>query len=181
MKRPTCRPRVEELEPRTTPSTTGVPSALQMAAAPGHVSHPPATGMLTGNYTSPMAIPDVGKGYNLTGHGVVAGLGRVSVSGALHSLGFVPSGHAGGTITLANTHGSLTFALTGPTQPGFSGMPTRFTSTITGGTGKYKNLRGTGTAMLHLEPFEHPDFCLPAPGGGCQPFPDAGTFTLRLT
>jgi hypothetical protein len=180
MSKMTYRPRVEALEARTTPSATGLPPLAGILAVPGHVTHPPATGLLNGNYTSPMPIPDVGKVYMLTGTGVVAGLGKVSVGGSLHALGFTPTGQAGGTLTLANTLGTLTFALTGPTQPGFAALPTRFTTTITGATGKYKNLRGTGTALLHLEPFLYPALCLPAPRG-CHPFPDAGTFTLRLT
>jgi hypothetical protein len=182
MKRPIRRPRVEELEARDTPSATAalIHSLPAVLSIPGHVTHPPATGMLSGNYTAPIPIPDVGKGYTLTGTGVVAGLGKVSVSGSLYSLGFILSGRAGGTVTLSNQHGTLMFSLMGPIQPGFSALPTQFTSAITGGTGRYKNLRGTGTATLHLEPFDHPDFCLPAPGG-CRQFPDAGTFTLRLT
>jgi hypothetical protein len=180
MKRPTCSPRVEELEPRSTPSATTVFPLSTGPAATGHIAHPPATGLLGGNYTSPLAIPDAGKAYTLTGTGFVAGLGKVSVSGSLSALGFTSSGHAGGTLTLSNPHGTLTFALTGPLQPGFSPLPTRFWSAITGGTGRYKNLRGTGTATLHLEPFLYPAICIPAPGG-CRPFPDAGTFTLRLT
>ena len=135
MKRRTCRPRVEELELRTTPSATGVHSFPMIPAAPGQVSHPPATGMLSGNYTSPMAIPDVGKSYTLTGHGGVAGLGKVSVSGSLYALGFTPSGHAGGTLTLSNSQGTLTLALIGPTQPGFSPLPTRFINPINFNTG----------------------------------------------
>jgi hypothetical protein len=136
--------------------------------------------MLRGSYTAPIPLPDVGKIYTLTGMGVVAGLGKVSVTGSLHALGFIPGGSAGGTITLANTHGTLTVALTGPTQPGFSALPSQLTSSITGGTGRYKNLRGTGTATLRMQPYDHPDMCFPVPGG-CGLFPDAGTFTLRLT
>jgi hypothetical protein len=60
MRNRTCRPRVEELEPRSIPSATGVPLLPAMPAVPGHITHPPATGMLRGNYTAPMPIPDVG-------------------------------------------------------------------------------------------------------------------------
>jgi len=54
MKRPTCRPRVEELELRSTLSATAalLPTLPAVLALPGHVSHPPATGMLSGNYTA---------------------------------------------------------------------------------------------------------------------------------
>jgi hypothetical protein len=110
----------------------------------------------------------------------VAGLGKVSVNGFVHALGYLPTGNAGGTITLSNAHGTLTFALKGPTQPGFSAPPTQFNSSITGGTGRYKNLRGAGTATLQMAPFDHPDICFPIPRG-CGQFPDAGIFTLRLT
>jgi hypothetical protein len=182
MKKPISRPRVEELELRCTPTAigAGIPTLPALLAVPGHVTHPPATGLLTGSYNAPIPIPDAGKTYTLTGTGLVAGLGKVSVTGSLHTLGFTPSGRAGGTLTLSNQHGTLTFALTGPLQPGFLGLSSQFTSAITGGTGRYKNLRGTGTATLQLQPFIYPGLaCFPQPQG-CR-FPDAGNFTLRLT
>jgi len=178
MKRPTCRPRVDELEPRSTPSATGVHTLPAALAAGGHLAHPPATGLLTGSYTSLFHIPESGTPYTLTGSGVVAGLGKVSVTASLQAVGMISNGQAGGTLTLSNAHGTLTFSLTGPTQPGFSALPTQFTSTITGGTGRYKNLRGTGTATLHLDPILlRAIACFPQPRG-C---PDMGGFTLKLT
>jgi hypothetical protein len=149
-----------------------------MLGVPGHVTHPPATGMLTGFYTTLFHIPESGTPYTLTGSGVVAGLGQVTVSASLQTVGMLSSGQATGTLTLSNAHGTLTFSLTGPTQPGFAALPTQFTSTITGGTGRYKNLRGTGTATLHLMPILSGTAiaCFPQPKG-C---PDMGGFRLRL-
>ena len=179
MKRPTCRPRVEELEPRRTPSATGVHTLPAMLAVPGHITHPPATGLLTGFFTSLFHNPDSGTPYSLTGSGGVAGLGQVSVTASLQTVGMLNNGQASGTLTMSNAHGTLTFSLTGPTQPGFSALPTQFTSTITGGTGRYKHLRGTGTATLQLERIllGTAIACFPQPKG-C---PDMGAFRLRLT
>jgi len=49
-----------------------------------------------------------------------------------------------------------------------------------GRDGKYKKPARHGAATLHMNPFFYPAICFPAPGG-CGGFPDAGTFTLRLT
>jgi len=65
---------------------------LRLLAVPNRFAHPTGQGMLSGNYTAPMSIPDVGKAYTLTGTGVVAGLGKVNVSGSLYALGFIPRG-----------------------------------------------------------------------------------------
>jgi len=175
----TCRPRVEELEPRCTPSATGVPTPAGMPAVGGHITHPPATGLLTGFFTTRFPTPESGTPYQLTGSGVVAGLGKVSVTASLQAVGMVNSGQARGTLTLSNPHGTLTCSLTGPTQPGFSALPAQFSTAITGGTGRYRNLRGTGTATLQLERILSGAAiaCFPQPRG-C---PDMGGFRLRLS
>jgi hypothetical protein len=144
----------------------------------GHPMHSPATGTLVGSYTMADPMPDVGMSYSLTGQGAVAGLGRVSVNGSVHSLGFMAEGEAGGTITLSNHRGSLTLQLLGPMQAGFSPLPTAFSYTVTGSTGAYMHVRGSGKATLQLRPFLVALFCLPGPKA-CMP-PAGGSFTLTL-
>jgi hypothetical protein len=182
MKRPTCRPRVEELELRTTP--TGInPGGSMLPPMPpvaGHQAHSPATGTLAGTYNLQNPIPDVGTVYQLTGAGVVAGLGRVSVSGSLHSLGFIASGQAGGTLTLVNHRGTLTVQLVGPAQAGFSPLPAAFTYSVTGGTGAYAHVRGSGKATVTLHPFLFPTMFICPPNAMCAQ-PVGGSFTLKLT
>ena len=85
---------------------------------------------------------------------------RWTVTGTLHSLGFIQQGHAGGTLTLSDSQGTLTLQLTGPVLdpcPGrfshhraASPLPNQFAFEITGGTGAFENATGRGTASLQL-------------------------------
>jgi hypothetical protein len=78
------------------------------------------------------------------------------LSGSIQSLGFIASGHAGGTLLVTLRGGTLTLKLTGPTQMGFSPLPTKFSYVITAGTGKFHNRVGDpvgkGTVNVVLNP-----------------------------
>src|SRR5262249_51532344 len=63
-------------------------------------------GALAGHVTAEAANRDAGTVYDLTGAGVLAGRGHVSVSGWLRSTGFVQGGHATGVLTVTGPHGS---------------------------------------------------------------------------
>jgi hypothetical protein len=111
----------------------------------------PLAGTITGTYSiAPTMNPDAGKLYRFTGTGTAGMLGQVSVTGSVHTLGFVATGHATGTLTLSNSHGSVTLTLTGPSQPGFSGMPATIAYRITAATGDYANDTGCGTIAISL-------------------------------
>src|SRR5205807_1807119 len=69
--------------------------------------------------------------------GTAGALGAVSVSGKVKLPGFVASGHATGTLTLSNSQGSVTLALTGPLEPGFGAFPATLSYTVTSATGAY--------------------------------------------
>ena len=125
-------------------------------------------GLLSGSYSA-HTFPDVGTSYALSGQGQVQPLGPTNVTGDLHSLGFILQGHAGGTLTLSNSKGTLTLGLTGPLQSGFSPLPGQFDYEITGGTGAFANATGQGTAFLVLLPAITPN-----------PFVQQGRFELSL-
>jgi hypothetical protein len=134
-----------------------------------HASHPPAivsalravstpvaiNGTTRGFYTSDSPIPDTGTAYHLVSVGSLRGVGFAVVSGDLHSVGFIAQGHATGTLNVLAARGSLNLTLTGPSQPGFSPLPTEFSYTISSGTGRFHNASGSGTVDITLKPLTH--------------------------
>jgi hypothetical protein len=129
---------------------------------------PGFSGHITGTYTRDVGIPDVGVRYHLSGSGTVSGLGRVSASGWVQGLGFIATGRATGELTLSNAHGTVTLELTGRLQPGFAPLAHEFHFTVLRGTGDYRHLKASGTAVLRLG----------APPGII--FPMHPSFTLRF-
>jgi hypothetical protein len=151
------RPHVEELESIALLSAGGTgPTSAIVSASRHPLTHHRLVGSGSGTWTAQPGNPDVGATQNLVGNGKLKQIGNVQVQGSLHLTGFIQAGHATGTLALTNSHGSLTLALTGPTQPGFSGPPQSFTFTITLGTGRYKGWQGSGqlnfqeTSTMHF-------------------------------
>jgi hypothetical protein len=143
------RPHLEGLESMALLSAAGTGPVSAFVSASRHPStHHHLAGSASGTWTAQPGIPDVGASQNLVGEGKLKGLGDVQVQGSLHLTGFIQSGHAEGTLVLTNPNGSVTLALTGPTQPGFSGPPPSFTFTIASGTGRYQSWQGSG--KLHF-------------------------------
>jgi hypothetical protein len=160
MTRPRIRLRVEELESRvalsaaspTSPIAGPIPYEPLIPLVP-HQQMDPAPflqGHVQGTYTVSQRIPDVGKEHDLTGAGHVKGLHHVTVTAALHSTGFIATGHAGGTLTLTTDQGSVTLQLEGPEQPGFAPLPKTFQFTVVDATGAYQGWQASGTVQLHL-------------------------------
>lgn len=114
------------------------------------------SGEVRGTWTQRPQAPDVGGAYDLSGNGTVSPLGPVQAAGSLHSPGMIAHGQTTGTFTLTSPKGTLTLALSGPAQPGFSAPPTSLTFTVTGGTGTYTGEHGTGTAQLTMTPQRRP-------------------------
>jgi hypothetical protein len=145
-----CRPQVEGLELIALLSAGGTGPASAIVSASRHGSkHHHLVGSVSGTWTSEPSIPDTGEIQNLVGNGNLKGLGVVRVQGSLHMPGFIQSGHAEGTLKLTNRPGSVTLALTGPTQPDFSSPPGSFAYTITSGTGRYQGRQGSGQLTFH--------------------------------
>jgi hypothetical protein len=141
------------------------------------VEQAPLLGTVSGTWTTKPTLPDVGGDQVLMGTGDVAPLGAVQMSGELHTPGFIDMGESGGTVTLSNADGSVTLQLVGLPQPGFSGPPSYFHYTITGGAGKYAGLTGSGTVAFEEHPEQHP-VC--DPGMASPHYIIAASFTMTF-
>ena len=145
-----CRPHIEELESIALLSVGAAGPASAIVSASRHQSpHHHLAGSASGTWTAQLGNPDVGVTQYLVGNGKLKGLGDVQVQGSLHLTGFIQFGHADGTLALTNSHESVTLALTGPTQPGFSGPPQSFMFTIASGNGRCKGWHGSGQLDFH--------------------------------
>jgi hypothetical protein len=167
---------VEQLGDRILPSATlplPAPPLAAPLAAPQKIQHPALAGHGQGQYTQELVPADFGGVFDLHGSANLAGLGQVTVTGRVNSVGFIHYGRAGGTLTFANARGSVTVQLSGPEQLGFSSLPQAFHYRVVGATGAFKGLTGQGTLQLVLH--ESP---LPFPGAGMVT--PHGTFALTI-
>jgi hypothetical protein len=166
--------RVEELGQRVLPSASPL-SAFGtvpfMRPLVHQQSSPQPASVLHGSgiavYTTSQQIPDTGTAYHLQGVGSFGAVGFVTITGDLHSVGFIMQGHATGTLTFSNAKGSVTLDLTGPAQSAFAPLPQRFQYQIVGGTGAYAHLHAQGTVQLQT--------LAAAPGT-----PGFGVFAIRI-
>ena len=99
----------------------------------------PLDGATHGSYRTDRSLPDVGTTYHVTTVGRFAHLGIGNVSGTLTTLGNIQQGQATGRLLVRLPGGTVTLALTGPTQNGFSTLPSEFSYSIVKGTGKFHN------------------------------------------
>jgi hypothetical protein len=182
----TLRPQVEHLEERTVLSAMYRLALAAPILSAAHTHHPrhhhhhtglALSGQVSGTWQAVFTNPDVGRTQNLAGGGTVAPLGTMEVRGQLHTPGFVAQGRATATLTLTGSRGSVTLALVGPLQPGFSAPPSSFQYTITGSTGAYANASGSGTVALSEQ--QNPPLVCP-PNALCAPLLNGGTFTLTF-
>jgi hypothetical protein len=121
----------------------------------------------TGHATEKVAVPDAGIFWSLYGSGTAAGMGAVTVTGSVRGAGFIQTGRAEGTLTLAGANGSsVTLALQGTEQPGFASLPQSFQYHIISSNGKI-DLPADGQLSLVLTP--DPDA------------PQLATFTLTIS
>lgn len=172
-----ARPSVEPLESVTLLSglAASVPLVPAKVSTMSTGKELDLSGTLHGTYHQQPSIPDVGKAYNLSGSGHVKPMGRSSVTGGLHSTGFIATGHAGGQIFLSDSRGTVTLTLTGPPQQGFANLPNTFNYTVTNASGKFLGDTGSGQIVLvrhAARPKSTPTTSTPAA--------EHGTFTLVL-
>jgi hypothetical protein len=109
-------------------------------------------GTITGTYTTPFAVPDVGRNYHFQGSGTAGALGNVTATGSVTLPGFIASGRATGKLTLTNSQGSVTLLLAGPVEPGFGAFPSTLSYAIASGTGAYAGDTASGTIAATLTP-----------------------------
>ena len=143
---------LHELGDRALPSSLALhpldPLPLPAVVRPAHPLH----GSGTGTYHGPAISIDAGTSFTLTGTADLGALGRFQVTGHVQGVGFLTQGRATGDLVLTSAHGSITLALHGPVQPGFSVVPPELVYAVTGGTGDYGHLTGYGTVGMHLTP-----------------------------
>jgi hypothetical protein len=164
------RPELENCEARTLLSAgLGSPSTVADVArtSRGFVE---LQGRFHGQYVVASPNPDVGVTFDTSGSGHLRGVGHAGLKGAMRSIGFIAQGMAQGDVTLVRPGGTITIHLTGPVQMGGpTRLPSVFSAGVTGATGKYRGLHGTGSATLKLVPGDR------SSGGAGG---SAGTFTL---
>jgi hypothetical protein len=160
---------LQELGERALPSPVAL-HPVDTIAPVAIVQHAhPLQGPGSGTYQQLPALPDVGTGFNLNGTVNLAGLGTFQVQGEVHGVGFVAWGRATGELVLTSAKGTITLALHGAIQPGFSAIPRELVYSVTGGTGAYSHLTGYGAIGMSLVP-------APVPSG----HPSSGSIFFRF-
>jgi len=150
------RPQVEALESWVPLSGAGgaIHGALGVAAlAPIAKSQAKAlvlSGTLHGAYVFNHLNPDTGGTYQFGVEGNITPLGQTGDSGRIQTTGFIATGRATGTLTIAAPKGSLKLQLTGPVQGGFGALPSALSYTITSGTRSYRGATGSGSMVVTL-------------------------------
>ena len=170
-----CRLNVEELDqrilPSNSPSTLPLPSFAPVLVAPP--SHELA-GQGRGTYSGGFLFADAGQRAVLKGTADLASMGHVTVTGTIVGPGFIAQGRAWGSLTFTNSLGSVSVALEGPLQTGFSWLPQHFDYRVQSVSGAYLYVRDHGTLTINWHP---------APGilerGSLVPS-NFGTFTLMI-
>jgi hypothetical protein len=102
-------------------------------------------GTVRGAYFVSLGNPDTGSTYQIGAAGRISPLGQTGETARIRTTGFIASGMATGTMSIAAPRGTLTLRLTGPVQPGFAPLPGTLSYTITGGTRAYRNVTGAGS------------------------------------
>jgi hypothetical protein len=92
------------------------------------------------------------------------------MTGSVQGVGMIASGRATGELVLSNAHGTITLALHGPLQAGFSQPPSELVYSVARGTGNFQHLRGYGTVAMQR---------IPAPTALGQP--PTGVITLTFS
>ncbi len=143
---------LHELGDRALPSSLALhpPDPLPLPAVVQHAH--PLHGSGAGTYHQPAISIDAGTSFTLTGTADLGALGTFHVTGHVQGVGFLAQGRATGDLVLTSAHGSITLALHGPAQPGFSAVPAELVYAVSGGTGDYSHLSGYGTVGLRLTP-----------------------------
>jgi hypothetical protein len=108
-------------------------------------------GTVAGVPSSVVGNPDVGTTVDFRGLGNVLGVGAAKLTGSLNGTGFFATSRVEGTITLADSKGSLALRVQGPSVGRFTAPGSgAYSYSIAKGTGAFKHANGSGTVDLIL-------------------------------
>ncbi len=141
-----------QIAPTTTTDQTVATIDSKAIVATGSTSTISLAGSTSGTYRVSVPVPDAGTVYQFQGTGTVTPLGLMTISGHVTLPGLILQGHASGTLTLTNSNGSVTLALTGPTEDGFGSFPTTLAYTIAQASGLYAGDAASGSISVTLIP-----------------------------
>jgi hypothetical protein len=138
-------------------------------------------GRVTGHFHA-KEIPHAGKFYEFSGSGAIAVLGHVTVTATIDLPGLLispvtgttPNVNATGKVTYADSRGSVTLSVTGPSQDNAETLPATFLFTVTGATGRFRGDTRSGVLNLGVTPTTSAS-TRPLPG-----FAEHGTFSMVL-
>jgi hypothetical protein len=143
------------------------PAATAISQAP---AAPTALNMTArGFFAFSRSNPDAGTTYFFFATTRIPGIGFTTVTGSITTPGFIMNGHATGTLQVHSPNGALTLSVTGPTQAGFSKLPTQLAFTVTSASGQLGSISGSGTLSLALNQF-----------GFRSPFTGSGTVVMTF-
>jgi hypothetical protein len=151
---PTLRSRLEllELGERTLPSAVAPVLPTLGGGLAATVTAHPLLGAGVGTYHGPQVTIDAGTSFAVTGTATLRGLGSFAVKGSVQGVGFIASGRATGQLVLSNARGTITLALHGAVQTGFSQPPTELVYVVTAGTGAFSHVSGYGAVGMIRHP-----------------------------
>lgn len=144
---------IESLEGRLVLSTSSYVAGVAVPAAlVKGVTYLYLQGSGRGTFTQHQApLPDLPASDTIKGMAHFSRLGTVKVSGSLVGTGFIAQGNGAGTLTLSNVRGSVTLALFGPPQGGFTSPGSGpYTFIVKSGTGAFAHTVGTGNVDIAL-------------------------------
>ena len=105
---------------------------------------------VSGTYSLGLINPDAGKNYIFKGSGKPVGFGTMQLTGTVKMPGNIANGKMSGSLVMKNSHGTINISITGPTVSSFGPFPLSLTYHITGGTGSYKTVYGSGTIQSQV-------------------------------
>jgi hypothetical protein len=143
-------PFVEQCESRNllTTGVAGLHAPAVVSAQPIELIVP-LNGSFHGRFVDVDRFPDVGSAFTETGSGHIRRFGGFSVTGTIHTVGFVQVGPVQGTFVFAGRNGTITVKLTALEHgTGATGLPLHYSYKIIGGTGQYTNAVDSGTVTL---------------------------------
>jgi hypothetical protein len=144
------RPIVEQCESRNllTTGVAGMHASALVSAQPIRLIVP-LNGSFQGQFVDVDKIPDVGATFTETGSGHIRRIGHFSLTGTVHTIGFIQVGPVEGKFVLAGPGGTIAIKLTAIERgTGATGLTGHYNYKIVGGTGRYTNAVDSGTATL---------------------------------